>query len=353
MAPAARLLLSELARTHGLPPVPLASGARTGFRLRARLALRGHVGSPKVGIFARDSHRVVHIPNCLVHHPLINRAASVVLRALAETRMTLYSERAHLGVARYLQVVIERRSQTAQLVLVGNSPNSEPAAACLKLIQERLGAELHSLWFSANCDSSNTILGATFEHRQGPPTVVERFGGGDIHYPPGAFGQSNPDLAQRIIEQVRRALPQDSKVVELYAGVGAIGLSVLSQVREMRLNEMSPSSLQGLELGIASLDPAERSKVTVLPGAAAPEHLGQADVVIVDPPRRGLDPALADHLAEQPPERLLYISCDPRSLLDDTERLEGKGRLRLVELNSFDLFPYTEHIETLARFERP
>src|SRR5271166_3179412 len=150
IAAAARAALNALARAHGLPEVSVISGQTAGFRLRARLAIRGRLGSPKLGLFELDTHRVAHIPNCSVQHPLINRVAAVVRRALVDARVTSYSDRAHLGLARYLQVVVERSSQTAQVVMVGNSATAEPFAACFELIRERLGGELHSLWFNAN-----------------------------------------------------------------------------------------------------------------------------------------------------------------------------------------------------------
>ena len=201
IAGAARSVLDAFARTHGLPEVAVISGPSRGFRLRARLAIRGRLNSPKIGLFELDTHRVVHI-HCSIQHALINRVASVVRRALVEARVTSYSDKAHLGLARYLQVVVERSSQTAQVVLVANSANPDPLAACMDLIKDRLGKELHSLWFNANCGRVNTILGSEFQNWCGPPSVVERFGGAAVHYPPGAFGQNNLDMAQCIIEHV-------------------------------------------------------------------------------------------------------------------------------------------------------
>src|SRR5262249_49978608 len=157
-----------------------------------------------------------------------------------------------------------------------------------------LGSELHSLWFNANCGHTNTILGADFEHVCGPASVVEQFGGAHVHYPPGAFGQSNLEIAERIIEHVRGEIPQGARVTELYSGVGAIGLSVLARVGEIRMNEVSPHSLRGLDLGLVQLDSVERAKVSVVPGPAGIACLAACDaqVVIADPPRKGLDPEL-------------------------------------------------------------
>jgi 23S rRNA (uracil1939-C5)-methyltransferase len=354
IAPAAAATLAQLARTHGLGEPSIVSGPVAAFRSRARLAIRGRISSPKIGLFEEGTHRVVHLPHCRVHHPLINRVAQAVRGALIDARVPLYSEAAHLGLARYLQVVVERRSQSAQVVLIANSARSEPLAQALALIRERLGREMHSIWFNAQCERSNAILGPTFERIAGAESVVECFGGADVHYPPGAFGQSNLEIAGQIIAELRRQVPSDARVAEFYAGVGAVGLSLLDQVQELRVNEVSPQSLRGLEMGMAGLDARRRAKVSVLPGPAwtAIDAVAGADVVIVDPPRKGLDEPLARHLAAQPPPRLLYLSCDLGSLLRDTAWLLAPGALRLAALTIFNLMPYTDHVETLARFEK-
>jgi tRNA/tmRNA/rRNA uracil-C5-methylase (TrmA/RlmC/RlmD family) len=285
---------------------------------------------------------------------LINRVAGVVRRALVEARVTNYSDGAHLGLARYLQVAVERSSQTAQVVIVANSATPEPLAACLDLIRERLGNELHSLWFNANLERSNTILGPNFQNWCGPESVVEHFGGAAVHYPPGAFGQNNLDIAQNIIEHVRAQIPEGARVIEFYAGVGAIGLSVLARTSQLRMNEVGAHSLRGLELGLAQLEPADRAKISVVPGPAGAACLAAAgsEVVLADPPRKGLDPELTEYLGEQPPERFVYVSCGLESLLHDTAQLTSRGRLRLRALNAFNLLPFTEHVETVAHFER-
>ena len=354
IAASARDMLEELTRAHGLPVAPVIPGPLSAFRHRARLAIRGRLGSPKIGLFEADSHHVVHIPNCRVHHPLINEVASIVRGALVDARVTCYSDRAHLGLARYLQVVVERSSGTAQVVLVANAASVEPLAQCLELIRARLGARLHSLWLNFNCQANNVILGPDFAHICGPHSVVEEFGAAAVHYPPGAFGQSNLEVAQLMVEHIRARIPAAAQVTEFYAGVGAIGLSVLERISGLRLNEVSPPSLQGLELGVAQLEPQMRAKIEVVPGmAGASCHAGDgSQVIIVDPPRKGLDPALTQYLASHPPEQLIYISCALSSFMKDVAGLLSGGRLRLSELTAFNLMPFTDHVETVATFQR-
>jgi 23S rRNA (uracil1939-C5)-methyltransferase len=250
--------------------------------------------------------------------------------------------------------VVERASGTAQVVLVGNAEEPSSLADAFDLIRDRLGDELHSLWFNAQVERTNAILGPHFERWCGPQSVVEQFGGAAVHYPPGAFGQNNLEIAGRIVDHVRERVPQGSTVAEFYAGVGAIGLSVLDRVQCIHMNEVAPQSLQGLALGLEALDPERRAKVQVVAGPAAASVTCAAgvDVVIADPPRKGLDAELKAQLLGKPPQRFIYVSCGLPSFLADTAQLTAAGTLRLTSLSAFNLMPYTEHVETVACFER-
>jgi 23S rRNA (uracil1939-C5)-methyltransferase len=346
--------LETFARAQGLGSVGVVTGTTEGFRHRARLAIRGRPGAPKIGLFQSGTHRVVTVPRCSVHHPAINRVAAIVRGALVDARVAPYVEGAHAGLARYLQVVVERASQTTQVVLVGNTAGPEPLGACLDLIRDRLGPALHSLWFNGHVERSNAILGPTFVPWCGPPAVVERFGGAAVHYPPGAFGQSNLEIAGRIVKHVRGLVPPGTVVAEFYAGVGAIGLSLVDRVGILRLNEVAPCSLQGLALGLEGLSSIDRAKVEVLSGPAgtATAALDGADVAIVDPPRKGLDPGLLRALCARGPRRLVYVSCGLEAFLRDAERLVTEGGYAASGLRAYDLLPYTDHVETVACFER-
>lgn len=351
--PRAKSVLDVMAQTHGLPPVRVILGSLQGFRLRARLAIRGRRHAPKLGLFEAGSHRVVTIPTCSVQHPLINRVSGIVRRALVDAGVAPYSDQAREGIARYLQVVVERSSQRAQVVLVGHCDHPDPLKDALDLIAERLGDDLHSLWFNANTGHGNAILGPHSLKWHGADTVIETFGGAQIHYPPGAFGQSNLEIAERIVDHLRETLLPSLRVAEFYAGVGAIGLSLLGSMQSLVLNEVSPASLDGLARGIEDLSHAERQRVEVREGPAgsAIAALEGVDAVIVDPPRKGLDAPLRDALAARPPRQLLYVSCSLDSLRQDVEALTKEGRLRLVGLTAFNLMPFTEHVETVARLE--
>lgn len=344
--------LRALAARASLPPPEVIDGPRFGFRHRARLAVRGRTENPKIGIFEGGSHRVVHIPDCRIHHPLINDVARIVRRTMVEHRLAPYSDAAHAGSVRYLQIVVERASETTQLVVVTREASAEPFAAFFAALAERLGSQLHSLWWNGQPERSNAVLGELWQRFAGPEAVSEVSFGTRLFYPPGAFGQSHLSLADRIATAASEFIPDEARLVEFYAGVGALGLPLAKRLRKLTLNELSPASLAGLERGVRELPEDVRARVRVVPGSAgdAAKELDDAEVVLVDPPRKGLDPALLQRLVQTPIPRLVYVSCGLPALLREAELLLDSGAYRLTALRAFALFPYTEHVETLAVF---
>lgn len=350
--PAALQRLGALARRLSAPEPLVHGGPATAFRYRARLAIRGRADAPKLGIFEQGTHRVVHIPRCLVHHPLINRVAAAARDALARHRVPTYSDSAHAGLARYLQVVVERESQRAQLTLVTSAASPAGLEPVFASLQANLGQELHGLWWNGNPDRTNTILGPHFSHIAGEQHVADHSGSARIFYPPSAFGQSHLELAMELAARVRELARPGDRVTELYAGVGAIGLGLAERASALRLNELGEGSVEGLRLGVAALPDALRNRVQILAGPASDftELIGQSDFVIADPPRKGLDAAVTRTLAASPPSRFAYVSCDIDSFERDATILADA--FRLAQLEAYDLFPHTEHLETVALFER-
>lgn len=328
-------------------------GARQGFRQRARLAVRGRRGAPKIGIFEEGSHRVVDIPSCVIHHPLINVVARALKATMRELDATCYSDAAHAGLIRALQVVVERQTQTAQVVVVCNADAPESARPLLDALAARLGPKLHSLWWNGNPDRTNVILGSRFWRHSGGELVEERLGGASVFFPPAAFGQNNLDLFDAMLDQIHALVPPDRDVVELYAGCGAIGLGLVERSSSLSFNELGGASLAGLARGIEALGPERGRKTRIVAGSAeiAAAAIGSDSIVIVDPPRKGLEASLLASLSSSPPELLVYVSCGLSSFVRDADVLI-RGGLQLESATAYDLFPYTDHVETLAAFRR-
>jgi tRNA/tmRNA/rRNA uracil-C5-methylase (TrmA/RlmC/RlmD family) len=325
-----------------------------GYRVRSRLAVRGRVREPQVGLFEEGSHWVANIPECLVHHATVNRAANALRTSIQVSGAAPYNEKSHRGLVRYVQIVVERSSGRAQVVVVGNCETIEPLAHLFEVLAKELGDHLQGLFFSPNTLRGNTILGARCERVAGEEAVREQIGGAHVFFPPDAFGQSHLALYEDVVARIGQMVPDGASVLELYAGVGAIGLALAPRASRVRFNELADGSLRGLALGVAALPEALQARCSVHAGAAL-SHLSllpEASVVIVDPPRKGLARELCAAIAEAPPERFIYLSCDTGTFLRDTAVLLERGRTRLTSLTACDFFPFTGHVETLALFER-
>lgn len=348
---AGRLL--DFGQRHGARLSTADATPAQGYRHRARLAVRGRAASPKVGIFQAGSHRIVDTPNCLVHHPRINEVAQHLRRGIRATGLAPYADGPHRGLVRYLQVTVHPSDASVQLVLVTNDRTPETARPLLDYLVEALGTTLQGLFWNGQDARDNRILGPRFVAVAGAPAMDITIAGARAFFPPGAFCQNNPRVYQAIAEQVVAWVPAGAEVLELYAGVGTLGLACLQHARGVTFNEVAPDSLAGLEMGIAALAAQDRARTRLRPGAAGEQlaELATVDTVIVDPPRKGLDAALLPHLGGPAgPANLVYVSCGPESFMVDAEAILGQGRLKLLELRLFDLFPWTGHLEVAARF---
>jgi len=316
--------------------------------------VRGSAADPRIGLFEAGTHRVVATPDCAVHHPRINETAAALREAIRETGVAPYDDARHAGLLRYVQVVVERGSGRVQVVLVGRGTSPEILGGLPAALARRLAGGLQGLFFNAQPDRSNAILGASTIALQGEPAVRERLGGVDVFFPPDAFGQNHLPLFARAIDRIHALVPERARVAELYCGVGAIGLGLLARGSLVHFNERAPGGLAGLALGLAARPAAERERARVFEGASGDRlaSLAGAEVVIVDPPRRGLDGALVEALAADPPARLVYLACDRESLARDLDRLVVPGRTALRGIEVFDFFPFTEHVETLVWLDR-
>jgi tRNA/tmRNA/rRNA uracil-C5-methylase (TrmA/RlmC/RlmD family) len=283
-------------------------------------------------------------------HPRVNRIAAAVRGRCARPAPAIRRARA----PRYLHacIAVERASDRA--ASWSETARWDPLGPLFDALERALGDRLQGLVGNRNPDRSNAILGPHWAHISGAEALRETIDGIDVFHPPGAFGQSHTELFEVLARRARAAVPDGARVLELFAGTGAIGLGLLARARSVALNELSPHGLRGLELGLAARPEAERARAEILPGDAADlaARIADVDVLIVDPPRRGLGAALTDAIRARPPALLIYVSCGLDAFLREAGAWLEHGSLALRSLEGYALFPYTEHVETLAVFAR-
>lgn len=391
-----------------------------------------------LGLYGRGTHNVLPIPDCMVHHPSINRAVALLEEASANVA-TPVATAADAGL-RYVQLQVERITGRVCLTLVWKAASlkeTHPHLTRLTKEAQRLDPEFwHSIWCNCNDGPGNSIFSRNvkrWHHLSGPEFVREPMAVGEhgwLYFSPLNFRQANLDGFDVLARDVAGEVPGGSRVCELYAGVGLLGLTALvyhadskplewvrcsdenpsnpdsfqravrslparvtdrdtqnTRTKEDDVNEMTLAELSAMieSSGVDHLKTRHKAQKTSYMVASAEKALqaGQAlgaNVLIVDPPRKGLEPEVLSELCKprvrnQPfvesssalqlmiPEEkinwvndvdiLIYVSCGFDALARDTEELlTSNAGWMLYSASGYVLFPGSNHIETLCVFKR-
>lgn len=342
------------------PPIQphLHVGSPLHWRHRAKMAVRGTRGAPLIGLFKRSSHEVFPIPACLVHHPRLNDAFDLIRLWMRQYELLPYEETSKQGELRYLQGVVQRESGRVQLTFVLNFARESVQAYQWLTRLHQLGEAhptlWHSLWINFNAQATNTIFGSQWACAWGEEHLWEQLGGVAICYGPASFGQANLPLFERMLNRIRELLPEKARVAEFYAGVGVIGLSVAAKCQWVQCSESNPQAEAYFNLARARLSPTIASRLTFVTGTTHTtlSILDDATTVIVDPPRKGLDPhffsALKKALSVQ---QLLYVSCGWEAFKEDCQKLGEQG-WKVQSVDGYLFFPGSSHVELLVCFEK-
>lgn len=341
------------------PLIHFHTGYPLYWRHRAKVAVRGTSSGPLVGLFKRASHDVCPIPNCLVHHPNLNLAFEIVRKWIQKNGILPYNEMGGKGDLRYLQGVVQRNTGRVQLSLVFNSSVSNKNKrdlwlSLIKQLRENDTSLWHSLWINFNDQATNVIFGSEWLLVWGEEFLWETFEGVQVCYGPASFGQANLPLFEQMLIRIRELIPPQSRVAEFYAGVGVIGLFIASHCEWVRCSEINPFAESYFQQACALLPKNISSRISFLSSSAseALSILEDATTVIVDPPRKGLDPRFYKALKETPTlKQLLYISCGWDAFKKDYEKLNEEG-WRVCCMDGYHFFPGSNHVELLVNFER-
>ena len=389
--------------------------AKTGWRTVAKLSVRGKPPhkSPVIGLFAPKSHRIVRIPNSPAHHPAINSAVAKCEYALSMVPEVKGYDGENPGGLSYVALSVQRKDAKVQLVLVFNNKSLEEIGSkCMKRLitflttqadlkkaskkkkRRKNGSSLqssngngvactfHSIWVHLHpCGRhDNSIFG---RNEKSWKCVYGNDGGVEerldkvsreivaknaksgykpmLYFPPFVFRQANLDAFENIVRVVRKYLSPDKRVVELYGGVGTIGLNILDLVKDLSCSDENPHNKKCFERSKSGLPSSFQQRIDYTTGSAGEmvvnkEELLGKDICIVDPPRKGLDDAVIEGLrSDGSPQRLIYISCGFKAFKRDFEALTSSSRsgsFTLVHAEGHVLFPGADHLETVAIFDK-
>ena len=332
----------------------LAAPTCYGYRNKAQYPVAAQKGRAYAGFFKAGTHEVIENKRCLILTEESDRVKDAVMDYVNQFRVPAYDEVAHKGLLRHIYV--RRGAVSGQvlvcLVVTGRSiPKAHELVGRLKKIPG-----FTTLVLSVNTRKGNAVLGDEFITIHGPGYIEDTLCGLTFRLSPRSFYQVNHHQAQRLYEAAisQAEITKNDTVLDLYCGVGTITLAMASAAGKVIGVEVIPQAVEDAR------DNAKRNGIENAEffcgdaGQAALdlERKGiKADVVVVDPPRKGLNADTIEALARFAPRRIVYVSCDPATLARDVALLKDRGYV-LKNALAADLFPRCSHVESIVCLSR-
>ncbi|MCR2804534.1 23S rRNA (uracil(1939)-C(5))-methyltransferase RlmD [Paenibacillus soyae] len=300
------------------------------------------------GFYARGTHRIIDMDDCLIQHDRNDEVVRVVKKVAHELRIQPYNEETGQGVLRHVMARTGVVSGEVMVVLVTNTQRMPRQPEWIEHLRKQIPG-LKSIVQNVNDRTTNAIFGDETRVLWGSEVIYDELDGIRFAISARSFYQVNPaqtvSLYRKAVEYA--ALTGKERVIDAYCGIGTISLFLARQAGHVYGVEIVPEAiadarrnaeLNGIENASFEAGPAE----VVMPRWRK-EGI-EADVIVVDPPRKGCDPALLDTILALQPERVVYVSCNPSTLARDLRVLEDGG-YRTVEVTPVDMFPHTVHVE--------
>ena len=321
------------------------SGATERYRNKAQYFFSGE----KAGFYRAGSHDVIDCPDCLIQDRRAGQCREGVLNWMKKYSVPAFDERTGKGTVRYLQV---RTGTGGALVTVVSGKRELPEEGELVRELRRACPEVCSVVLNINPAPGNVILGGENRVLFGEGYVTDVMCGKGFRISPHSFYQINRPQAEMLYRRAAEYLDLTGgeSLVDLYCGIGTIGLSMAEQVGKLLGVEIVPQAVEDARDNARRNGVGNAEFICADAGEAAAmlaRRGEKPDAIIVDPPRKGLSRDVIEAVIAMSPEKLVYISCDPATLARDLKLLCAGG-YKAVRCEAFDLFPRCAHVETVV-----
>ena len=308
-------------------------------------------GQPMLGFYAKRSHELIEHETCPVQAALIDPLTAVIREFVAQYAISVYDERAHRGLLRHVMVRVGMQTGEIMVMLVVNGNELPDADKLIKRLRSEVSG-VKGIWLNCQTEQSNVIIGARSSLLWGQEVITETLGGYRFAISPQSFFQINPAQTETLYQTILQAadLTGAETVFDVYSGVGAIAVFLARHAKfvygvEVGADAVADAARNAALNEMGNLRFIQGEAERVLPELAAQEL--RAEVVILDPPRKGCAPALIEAIGQLRPQRLVYVSCQPATLARDVKLFAEYG-LRGVHVQPVDMFPHTQHVEAVA-----
>ena len=310
-------------------------------------------GQPCIGFYAGRTHRIVPCPDCKLQPGVLNEIGNALCAFFAAHGIQPYDEESGKGLVRH--IFLRRGAHSGQIMVClvctrAKLPHSEELVAQLR---EQFPA-IATILLNVNAKNTNVILGSETHPLYGPGYLEDTLCGVPVRLGPLSFYQVNTLAAEQLygIAAQYAQLTPDDLLLDLFCGMGTIGLSMVDHCRELVGVEIVPEAIESAKANAARMGDAIATKSRFFcadAGAAATRLAAEGlrpDVIVLDPPRKGCDEATLSAVVKMNPQRVVYVSCNPATAARDAKWLETHG-YRTEKVQPVDLFPRTKHCEAV------
>ena len=310
-------------------------------------------GAPCIGFYAGRTHRIVPCPDCRLQPGVLNEIGNALCTFFAQQGIRPYDEQSGKGLVRH--IFLRRGAHSGQIMVClvctrAKLPHAEQLCTALR---EQFPA-ISTVLLNVNAKNTNVILGSENHILYGPGYIEDTLCGVPVRLGPLSFYQVNTLAAERlygVAAQYAQLTPDDA-LLDLYCGMGTIGLSMAEQCRELIGVEIVPEAIESAKANAARMGEAVAAKSRFFcadAGQAATQLAAEGlhpDIVMLDPPRKGCDEATLSAVVRMAPRRVVYVSCNPATAARDAAWLEQNG-YHAEKVQPVDLFPRTKHVEAV------
>ena len=315
-------------------------------------------GAPCIGFYAGRTHRIVPCPDCKLQPGVLNEIGNALCAFFSQQGIRPYDEQSGKGLVRH--IFLRRGAHSGQIMVClvctrAKLPHAEQLCTALR---EQFPA-ISTILLNVNAKNTNVILGGENHILYGPGYIEDTLCGVPVRLGPLSFYQVNTLAAERlygVAAQYAQLTPDDA-LLDLYCGMGTIGLSMADQCRELIGVEIVPEAIESAKANAARMGKAVAAKSRFFcadAGQAATQLAAEGlhpDIVMLDPPRKGCDEATLSAVVRMAPRRVVYVSCNPATAARDAAWLEKNG-YHAEKVQPVDLFPRTKHVECVIALSK-
>lgn len=308
-------------------------------------------GAPCIGFYAGRTHRIVPCPDCRLQPRVLNDIGNALCSFFAAHGIQPYDEESGKGLVRH--IFLRRGTHSGQIMvcLVCTRPKFPHSEELVTALREQF-SDIASVLINVNAKKTNVILGEETVSLYGPGYIEDTLCGVPVRLGPLSFYQVNTLAAERLygIAAEYAQLEPSDVLLDLYCGMGTIGLSMADRCRELIGVEIVPEAIDSAKANAARMGDAVAAKSRFFcadAGQAAARLAAEGlrpDVIMLDPPRKGCDETTLSAVVQMSPRRVVYVSCNPSTAARDAAWLEEHG-YHAEKVQPVDLFPRTRHCE--------